>query len=160
MPIPSTETLREYLSAASVDDWLDAQLVKSLDGVLDAAKTQQYVDTSRAEARDAANDFLQTEVDPHAVIAVILAFARPGEAEDATAGGIFTSAPTPLALLELAVNECQPLDEVIISHRFANGEEVTLTQTWPFGLSGAIDILTPGFRYRNEEESINVPSNS
>lgn len=144
MSIPSSSILKAFVSAPSPDAWLSSELKASLAEDMPDNEANDFIAKTRSDAREQADDFLDSEVAPDQVVTVIVVFARPGEDESAASGGIFTRAPSPLALLELAANECQPLDEVVISHRFASGEEITLTQTWPFGLSGAVDLLTPG----------------
>lgn len=144
MSVPSAEMLRAFLSAPSPDAWLSSELAKVLSEGLSDSETNALIEQVRNQAKIEADEFLASMVSPHEVVATVVVFARPGEDESGATGGVFTSTPSATALLEMAANECEALDEVVISHRYASGEEITLSRTWPFGLSGAVDLLTPG----------------
>lgn len=144
MSVPSAEMLRAFLSAPSPDAWLTQELAKVLVEGLTETEGKVLIEQVRTQAKIEADEFLSSMVSPHEVVATVVVFARPGEDESGATGGVFTRTPSATALLEMAANECEALDEVVISHRFASGEEITLSRTWPFGLSGAVDLLTPG----------------
>lgn len=154
MSVPTPADLNSFLSAPSVDAWLEKELLDFFAKDMTDDRAAEFIESIRENARDEVDAFIETQVQPHETIAVILAFARPGEGEEGATGGIFRQAPGPIALLEMAANECEPLDEVIVSHRFASGEEVTISKTWPFGISGAFDLLLP-----SSEDSVEVQAN-
>lgn len=156
MSTPKAEVLRAYLSASSPDSWLTAELGSSLCEGLDPSEAILLVSSARERASAEREEFLDSQVEPHEVVCTVVVFASPGADADDTLGGLFRRSPSPLALLELAAEGCEPLDEVVITHTFASGQSITLQHTWPFGLSEAVDLLTPGAAVVPEEEEVEV----
>jgi hypothetical protein len=154
MTAPKAEVLRAYLNAPSPDSWLTSELRSSLADELGDADAVLLVGTARERAGTELEEFLASQVEPHEVISTIVVFARPGGTEEEALGGVFRSSPSPLALLELATEGCEPLDEVVVTQTFASGQSLTHSHTWPFGLSESVDLLTPGLALVPEDDDV------
>lgn len=145
MNSPSTQALKSFLEASSPDTWLNQELTNYVSN--DSFKaSEEHIYSLRAEAENDLETFLNTEISPSAVTSVVLAFV-PVTCKDASeaTGGIFLKAPSAISLLDLASQNCEVYDQVVLTHRFASGEEITVSKIWPFSLTEAIDLLSPSF---------------
>jgi hypothetical protein len=85
--------------------------------------------------------FLESVACRDDLVSVDIEFSEPGLEPYRT--GTFTRMPSPAVLLEMCTVVCDPTDEVVVRHRYANGLVANLTAVWPFGMDDAVDPTAP-----------------
>lgn len=115
-----------------LEHWLAGDLA---DG---RARTRVVAGTLRA-ATEEAHRWLEQRCDPDQLVRVDLVLCG----ERGHRHSVFTSLPSPVALLLICLDQCRVGDEVKVVQELAKAGRVASSATWPFGMDEAEALTRP-----------------
>lgn len=141
MTKPTEQVRAEYRAAPTPLEWLQQEIADYFAAdAPDAPARATVVDAVRVTAEQSLHEWTSTQLGPSELTE--FRFSVHDAAGDETYS-VFTSLPSPLALLEAALAECDEGDLVRVQHRYAAGGEAQMEAIWPFGLDEAVRLTRP-----------------
>ena len=92
--------------------------------------------------------FLGTHLSPDDLVEFSIEVCK---SESVTLQTKYSSAPSPVLLLELCLKLAEPGDEVIVKHRYASGDGCEFRSNWPFGMDWSVIATNPMAERLREE---------
>jgi hypothetical protein len=131
-PGASSHPARQAWLLGELEQWFAGDLVERSD------RRSVVSDALRAATTD-AHRWLQTRHAPDALVRLDLLIDGPRGHRHS----VFSSLPSPLALLLICLDQCQVGDEVTVVQDLAKAGRTSSTATWPFSMDEAEQLTRP-----------------